>query len=167
MRAIKTNWFHLVIVVFLTLASYWFGIRPVEIRKGCSFVAHHSNAVLAASSSNNWPGCEDISVGGLFDNLTPQKSIECYGPKAGVPAKNVPLVINAQGVVEMSQHINAVPALVASANWPDCKNVVVSKKLLNSQIETCNGPTSAQPEKDWKVKATPSEYSQCLREHGI
>jgi hypothetical protein len=55
---LKENWFKVTVVIFLVFGSYWFGLRPAQIKKECSTVKMHTDAVLAQAGTPNYPGCE-------------------------------------------------------------------------------------------------------------
>ena len=54
----KNSWFNILIILLFGFSVYWFGIRPVEIRKSCSIVKGHTDAHPAQIASPNYPECE-------------------------------------------------------------------------------------------------------------
>jgi hypothetical protein len=60
MKLIKENWFKIIIVLLVAFAIYWFGIRPVQIRKECSVANGHTDAVIIPpeTATPNWPRCQ-------------------------------------------------------------------------------------------------------------
>ncbi|MDO8604672.1 MAG: hypothetical protein Q7K40_04765 [bacterium] len=55
------NWFSAMFVILAVFAIYWFGVRPVIIRKDCSVVKWIEPATLAEPASNNWPECSKVN----------------------------------------------------------------------------------------------------------
>lgn len=56
------NWFSVILVILAVFAIYWFGIRPVVIRKNCAVIKWVEPATPAQPASSNWPQCESIKT---------------------------------------------------------------------------------------------------------
>lgn len=85
------NWVPVTFTILTLFTIYWFGIRPVAIRKGCSVVRWTEPATLAEPASANWPECQ--SKGNPFDteNLMRASSQpqNCYPSKPTSPERNM------------------------------------------------------------------------------
>lgn len=85
------NWFSVTLVVLATFAIYWFGIRPVTIRKSCTMVKWTQSASPEVPASENWPECQEINpfnseklkTSNFFENLIPIQGA-CY---PSIPSK--------------------------------------------------------------------------------
>jgi hypothetical protein len=163
---LSKNWYSIILIILISFAIYWFGVRPVHIRKNCSVVEWIEPARLASA---NWPECENNKLSSSSTAVSKKTPEECYGPKAEIPAKTTPLITDANGMVTMSQTIPAVPAKPASANWPECDDVEKFDTFKSTVEKYINEKAcySAKPEERMKRKATDNEYKSCLRKHGI
>lgn len=166
------NWVPVTFTILTLFTIYWFGIRPVAIRKDCSVVRWTEPATLTEPASANWPECEKNDSNPLPTSISPKNPQECYGPTAGIPAKTTPLITDSNGVVTMSQTSPAIPATPASANWPECQsrgNPFDTENLMraSSQPQNCYPSKPASPERNMERKAHDTEYKTCLRDNGI
>jgi hypothetical protein len=79
-----------VIIFLLAFAIYWFGIRPVGIRKDCSVVEWTAPATLAIQASANWPQCQKENP---FDTINSSDGIypsrDCHPPKPASPEEKL------------------------------------------------------------------------------
>lgn len=84
---LKENWFKILMIITITAAFYWFAFRPSQIRRECSWLSKHSDAVPARPASQNWPTC---SSGSALDDLISNtiNGDTCHGLELAIPAKD-------------------------------------------------------------------------------
>ena len=84
--AIIKSWFNVLIILLIGFSVYWFGIRPVEIRKLCSMVKGHTDAVPAQAASPNWPACQNEELNPCSNPLLNPLNVPGVKPPQNCPA---------------------------------------------------------------------------------
>lgn len=99
---LKENWSrtHILILAALIIGGsfYWFQWRPMEIKKGCSWIEKHTEAIPEVTQADidqakiDFPNCEKThpkSAGLLFQSITCWKleTLATGSPHPAIPSK--------------------------------------------------------------------------------